>query len=262
MKRSLVLLAAVVVAVSIFILSRTDDRIGVVVMHGKSASAAAWSPVGRLAIALQDAGFLVAAPDMPWSKGRGFDRTFAQSMAEIDAAVEGLRARGAKRIVVGGHSMGAAAALGYAARRPDIAGILAIAPGHFIDIRGYQRRVGHDYRRARRLIESGAGDRAAEFRDLNQGRESTVEVSAKIYASWYDPEGPAAMMKNAAALGPGTALLWIFGERDRLNLRRGRSYAFDRAPQHPNSAYVVLGGEHRMTPIHGESKIIAWLEGL
>ncbi len=262
MKRSLALVAAVAVALAIFILARGDGRIGVVVMHGKSASAAARSPVGRLATALQDAGFLVAAPDMPWSEGRGFDRTFAQSMAEIDAAVEGLRARGAKRIVVGGHSMGAAAALGYAARRPRIAGILAIAPGHFIDIRGYQRRVGHDYRRARRLIESGAGDRAVEFRDLNQGRESTVEVSPRIYASWYDPEGPAAMAKNAAALRPGTALLWIFGERDRLNVRRGRAYAFDRAPRHPNSAYVVVGGEHRMTPIEGESQIIAWLERL
>ncbi len=47
MKRGLALLAAVVVAVSVFILWPTDDRIGVVVMHGKGGSAAAVSPVGR-----------------------------------------------------------------------------------------------------------------------------------------------------------------------------------------------------------------------
>ncbi len=199
---------------------------------------------------------------MPWSRTRRLDRDFDQSMAEIDAAVEGLRARGAERIVVGGHSMGAAAALGYAARRPGIAGVVAIAPGHFIDITGFQRRVGHDYRRARRLIESGTGDRVTEFRDLNQGRESTVEASPRIYASWYDPEGPASMMKNAAALRPGTALLWIFGERDRLNVRRGRGYAFERAPPHPASAYAVVGGGHRTTPIEGAGRIITWLEGL
>ncbi len=262
MKRGLALVVAAVVAVSTPVLSRTDDRIGVVVMHGKGGSAAAPTPVGRLAGALRDAGFLVAAPDMPWSKTRRLDRTLAGSMAEIDAAVERLRARGAGRIVVGGHSMGAAAALGYGARQSGVAGILAIAPGHFIDLQGYQRRVGHDYRRARRLIESGAGDRAAEFRDINQGRETIFEVSPRIYLSWYDPAGPASMKRNAANLKPKTPLLWIIGERDKLNVKRGRSYAFDRAPAHPRNAYVVVDGGHRVTPIKGESEIIAWLREL
>jgi hypothetical protein len=56
----------------------------------------------KLAARLEDTGFLVAAPDMPWSRSRGFDKSHKDSMKEIDAAVEDLKSDGATRIV-GGH---------------------------------------------------------------------------------------------------------------------------------------------------------------
>lgn len=66
--------------------SAADERIGVVLMHGKGGTATPRSPVGLLAGALDDAGFLVAAPDMPWSRSRYLAKTYEESMAEIDAA--------------------------------------------------------------------------------------------------------------------------------------------------------------------------------
>ena len=101
------------------------DKVGVVLMHGKNRTAKAKSPIGKLMYELEVADFIVIAPDMPWSRTRGFDKTYVESMAEIDKAVAKLRDKGATKIVVGGHSIGANAALGYGARREGLAGILA-----------------------------------------------------------------------------------------------------------------------------------------
>lgn len=92
------------------------------------------SPIGKLASALKGAGFLVVAPDMPWSRSRGFDKTYEETMAEIDDAVERLKEAGATKIVVGGHSIGANAALGYGARREGLAGVTVIAPDHVVEL--------------------------------------------------------------------------------------------------------------------------------
>jgi pimeloyl-ACP methyl ester carboxylesterase len=238
------------------------DKIGVVLMHAKNATAREKSPTGKLAYALGVAGFIVVAPDMPWSRSRGFDRTYAESMAEIDQAVAGLKVKGATKIVVGGHSIGANAALGYGARREGLAGILAIAPGHNIDSDGFQKLVDHDYRRAKKMVAAGKGDEETGFKDVNQGRKSSKDMKAKVYLSWFDPEGPAPMPKNAANLKPGTALMWIIGEKDRLMMNRGKDYAFAKAPAHDKSAYVVVKGGHRATPTKGKKEIIAWLKGL
>ena len=56
--------------------------------------------------------------------------------------------------------------------------------------------------------------------------------------------------------------MWIIGERDRLMMKRGKEYAFAKAPAHDKSAYVVIGGSHKATPTKGKKEIIAWLKGL
>jgi len=237
------------------------EKIGVILMHGKGGTAKSKSPVGKLKSALENADIIVIAPDMPWSRSRGFDKSYEDSMAEIDEAVKDLKSDGATKIVVGGHSIGANAALGYGARRGGLAGILAIAPGHINEDQGFQDQIDHDYRRAREMVAAGKGGDEAGFKDVNQGRKSIKEMTAKTYLSWFDPEGPAPMPKNAANLKPGTALMWIIGEDDRMH-DRGEDYAYAKAPKHPKSAYVVVGGGHKATPTKGKKEIIAWLKGL
>lgn len=236
------------------------EKIGVVLMHGKRSTTKERSPVGLLRYKLEVEDFLVATPDMPWHQDRWLAKDYEQSMAEIDAVVADLRSRGATKIVVGGHSMGANAALGYGARRNGLAGILAIAAGHFNDDDGFQLQVDRDYLRAQEMVEAGKGDDAAAFSDVNQKKAYKSEIKARIYLSWYDPQGPASMKKNAAGLRPGTALMWIVGRKDRG--ARGKFYAFERASAHPKNAYVVVSGGHRDTPEEGADKIIAWLRAL
>lgn len=241
--------------------SARAGEVGVVLLHGKWGHSSPKSPIGKLAAKLESAGFLVETPDMPWSRTRYYAKNYEDSLAEIDAAVQNLKGRGAGTIVVGGHSMGANAALGYGARREGLAGIIAMAPGHIPEIPAVQDHLGHDYQRARAMVEGGQGGSKAGFADRNQGKMKTVTVEAGIYLSWFDPDGPAVMPKNTANLKPGTALLWVVGEQDRM-YERGPSYAFDKAPANDKNTYHVVPGGHRVTPIKGAKKIITWLKGL
>jgi len=198
---------------------------------------------------------------MPWSRARKYDKSFDESMLEIDEHIAALKKRGATRIVVGGHSMGANAALGYAARRDGLAGILAIAPGHVPEINAVQEKLDHDWRRARKMVAAGKGDQLDEFNEINQGKEKKINVRAEVYLSWFDPEGPAVIPVNTGKLRPGTALLWIIGKGDRM-FARGKDYAYNNAPAHPKNAYIVVPGGHKATPKKGESEIISWLSEL
>ena len=237
------------------------DGVGVVLMHGKWGTSLPRSPIGKLANALEDAGFAVIAPDMPWPRERLYDKDFDRAMSEIDDAVAELKSKGAAKIVVGGHSLGANAALGYGARRDGLAGILAIAPGHVPDAPKWRDHFAPYVAEARAMISAGKGDDAIEFIDMNQGKKKTLERKARIIASWFDPEGNAVMPLNAAKLKPNTPLLWIIGADDGL-AKRGAAYAFDKASANPKSLYKVIGGGHKDTPTEGKDEIVAWLKSL
>ena len=78
--------------------------LGVVYLHGKASWPGALN--GGILGALQDEGALVATPEMPWSFHRRYAATYDQAMAEIDAAIAELKAKGARRIVIVGHWLG------------------------------------------------------------------------------------------------------------------------------------------------------------
>lgn len=237
------------------------EKIGVVLMHGKWGTSLPNSPVGKLSEFLSDNGFLVSSPDMPWSRDRGLDKSYEDSMKEIDDVVNELRSKGAKRIVVGGHSIGANVALGYGASRGGLAGILAIAPGHVPEVKGFQKRMDNDWQRAQTMVNSGKGQETVEFKDFNQGKQSEKDIQASIYLSWYAPEGSAVMPNSVANLKEGTPLLWIIGKKDRM-YERGEEYAFSAAPSHLKNSYIVVKGGHKVTPKKGRAEILDWLKDL
>src|SRR3984885_2210357 len=78
--------------------------LGVVYLHGKGGWPGGLN--GGILSSLQDEGALVATPEMPWSFHRRYAATYDQAMGEIDAVVADLKAKGATRIVVIGHSLG------------------------------------------------------------------------------------------------------------------------------------------------------------
>ena len=78
--------------------------IGVVVMHGKGGSPT--KHVASLASALEQKGYLVANLEMPWSGNRQYDASVEAADKEVGAALDAMRAKGAKKVFVAGHSQG------------------------------------------------------------------------------------------------------------------------------------------------------------
>jgi pimeloyl-ACP methyl ester carboxylesterase len=231
--------------------------LGIVLIHGKGGTPT--TGIEGLHESLKRAGALVDAPEMPWSARRIYDATYDQAMTEIDAAAERLKKAGASRIVVVGHSLGANAAIGYAARRRELLGVVALAPGHLPEAWALRARTGGAISEAKKLIASGKGDVRRSFPDLAQGIPFSVNATPEVYLSMFDPDGPAVMPKNAAAID--VPLLWIVGVADPMVLH-GKNYVYGRGTRHPKSKYVVSPSMHLSTPYQSRGQIIEWLKGL
>jgi dienelactone hydrolase len=231
---------------------------GVVLMHGKGGSPGGF--VGSTAAALQAAGAKVVMPEMPWSRSRMYDATYEQAMTEIDRAVAQLKAQGATRIVVAGQSLGANAAIGYGARRDGLAAVVALAPGHIPERPMFAQRIAPSLARAKQLIADGKGDVPGTFADQNQAVLSDVRATPRVYVSYFDPNGPAPMPKNAAVMKP-VPFLWVIGRDDQL-LSAGADYAFNRAPKNQKSKYLVVNARHENTPDVAKAEVVAWLKSL
>lgn len=233
--------------------------IGVVLLHGKSGR-----PGGRIASLgsrLSSAGFRVVTPEMPWSRSRSFDRDVAAAMAEISTAAAKLRAAGAKRIVIAGHSLGAAAAIAYAARH-KVAGIVLLAPGGNVSARGFQFRVDNDWQRAAAMVKAGRGGETASFKDFNLGRRGTVTTTARNYYAWYRPDSAADIRRNLPRVRRGTAVLWVSGSDDPLMATNERLGSHGMVPPNPKNRRATVSADHSGVPRAASSIVIAWLRSL
>jgi pimeloyl-ACP methyl ester carboxylesterase len=230
------------------------DRVGVVLLHGKRGSP---DHLASLANDLAQHGYLVAVPDMPWSKSRAYDRTLEDGYREIDAALDGLRQRGAVRLVVGGHSMGANMAIGYTATHKNVDAVMALGPGQTVESQSFIDKLGSSVSRARSLLAEGKGNEKLDFQDLHLGKLSAVAVSPKVYLSYFDPEGYANMPKMAQRIV--VPFLWTVGNQDANMLNRGSAYAFERAKPNTLSRYVTVDADHMGTPEASREEAVRWL---
>lgn len=236
-----------------------SSEVGIVLLHGKGSSPNTAGMQG-LAQALEGKGHLVSVPEMAWSGSRMYDSSFDESMTEIDQAVQALRQKGARKVIVAGQSMGANAALGYAAHRGGADGIIAMAPGHTPELKLSREAAAADVRRAKNLIDEGKGKEKQTFGDTNQGMQSTVSATAEVYFSWFDPDGKAVMPTSAAALKKPIPLLVIIGSRERMS--KGQDYFFARAPEHPASKFTTVDADHKGVPGAAAEEILSWLGAL
>ena len=231
------------------------NDLGVVLLHGKGGSPSGY--VHELASALQSKGYLVSTPTMPWAQDRIYDASFEEAMREINREIDSLRQKGAKFVVVAGHSLGANAALGYASSRDGVGGIVALAPAHTPELPGFSKRVGQDVSRARALLAAGRGKEKHRFSDVNQGQRLEVAATAEVYLSWFDPDGPAVMPKSAASFKAPTPLLVVVGSGER-----GKDYFFDKAPPHAKSRFVTVSADHFAVPSAAVEEVVTWLGAL
>jgi pimeloyl-ACP methyl ester carboxylesterase len=239
--------------------SAQAQQVGVILMHGKWGTPQ--GPIQATELALKGAGFSVVSKEMPWSDRRAYDAGVDEVMSGLEGEVAKLRAAGARKILVGGQSLGANMALAYAARHPDLDGLIMLSPGHTPERFAGAHGMADSLAKARQLISAGKGRSYANFQDTNQGRTREVSAYPSVYLSYFDPEGPAVMPINAAKLSPHTALLLVVGTKDRI-LADGTGYIFDRAPRNAYSAFRAIDADHFNAPAESRRIVVDWVKGL
>ena len=239
-----------------------QERIGVLMLHGKNPGSNMDPNFGSMKRNFERQGWLVAFPDMPWSRGRYLDGNLDRALVEIAGHVKGLRDQGATRIVIAGHSMGVPTGMAYAARAGDVDALVQLAPGH-IPLGYYTypglKTVRDSIDEARALVAAGKGDSDERFNDINQGRQQPVITTARNFLSYFDPASDAEMSVTAPRIPARIPVMTVIGERDPL-FSRIRSYYVDKLPANPKNQYLEVSGGHLDTPRVANDAVIAWIK--
>lgn len=234
--------------------------VGIVALHGKWDRPGGY--ISDFSSAMERAGMMVVKPEMPWSGRRSYDAGVDAMEGEIDAAVELLRQRGARTIIVAGHSFGAAGAVRYATRHP-VDGVIALAPGHYPEGKYFSGVTADSRNKAQAMAEAGKADDSGWFDDPNTGgRIKQIKMTARTYIDFFDPAGPMNFGNNAAAILSGTAVLWIVGQGEENGVRAMAGQVFGRLPEGPAARQVVVPGGHLETPGNSAGIVLDWIRAL
>ncbi len=241
-----------------------QDKLGVIILHGKQGTPTGNQGLSVIASNLQAAGHKVVQPAAPWGRGawETINVTVEEALAQLDGYAGQLRAQGANRIVVIGHSLGACVALAYAVERGNLAGVVMLAPGH--NPAGRYRgndKARRDIDHARALVEQGKGNETMSGSDANQGSNITMSVRAAVYWSWQNPAGLASMPYEAPRLPASTPILMVVGSGDPMS-GRAEGLIFKPAAKNPYSRYVTNGASHFETPMAAAKVTTDWVLGL
>ena len=222
-------------------------------MHGKKGPP---RYLAETAAILEAHGYLVSTPEMCWSDKRQYDRLYADCLTEIDAAVADLRRRGARSIVVAGHSLGGTAAVAYGASHDDLAGVIGFAAGEAFW--GPPSQL-PDIARAKYLLDEGRGDTLADFEDIRPSGRISMRTTAAHFLSFVAVPAEQRMPANAARLH--VPLLFIAGTQDSATMQY-ESRAYGRAPNNALNRYVEVNADHSGTLKAGTKPALEWLASL
>ncbi len=237
---------------------------GVVILHGKEGNPAAFdSNIRPLANALQSIGCRVAQPEMPWARQRYMRATYEAGQAEISGVIDDLRKNGAVRIIVSGISLGANAALAYAARSGGVDGLmlfsLGLWPEHMVNRAEYAQAA----LEARRMIAAGRGNEGGSWPDRNVDRVFRASTSASIWYSYHNPVGTAAVEPNFARLPDDLPLFVAAARSDQPDAGRTEALFNRRGQQPPISQFLMLSdANHFNTPERTRTQAADWVKHL
>ncbi len=233
-----------------------NSKIGFVLMHGKGGTPLNY--ISDLAGPLEQQGFLVANLEMPWSGRRDYDVTVQAAESEVEAALDGLRSKGAQKVFVAGHSLGGLFAL-YFGSRHAIDGVIAIAPGGNVGGTIFREKLGKSVELARKLVAESKGTEKTSFLDFEGGKGAyPVITTPEAYLSWFDPDGAMNQLKALQSMGPTTPVLFIVPTNDYPGLRKIKQQMFDALPKNPRSKLYEPESSHLNAPSASVKEIIDW----
>lgn len=236
----------------------SPSDIAVVVMHGKGGSPGKW--VNDLALTLELEGFHVANLDMPWSHRRQYNATMDESANEITAALDKMRAKGAKKMFVAGHSQGGLNTLLYGEQH-SVDGLIAIAPGGSHGAKSFREVLGSHVSKARSMIDEGRGNETAEFADQETAiRTFPVTTTAARYFDWFNPDNKHNMSHVVRNVKSGIPILYIAPTRDYPILKRDNPKHFSALPSHELTRLYEPETDHLNAPFASAEEIIKWIK--
>lgn len=230
--------------------------IGIVIMHGKGGSPT--KHVADLASSLEGKGYLVANLDMPWSGQRGYDANVAAAEKQVESALESLRAKGAAKLFVAGHSQGGLFALYFGGKHP-VDGIVAIAPGGSAGSTIFREKLGAAVAQARQLVADGKGDEKAQLLDFESSRGTFAVVATPAnYLTWFDPDGAMNQVIAMKNMNPKVPVLFVAPKGDYPGLQKIKQSMFDALPRHPLTKLYEPDATHLGAPSASLDEILRW----
>ena len=234
-----------------------QELLGAVVMHGKGGSPTRL--VADLAKSLESRGILVANLEMPWSGKRDYDVSVEKGEQEVEAALAGLRAKGAKKVFVIGHSQGGVFAL-HLAGRIKADGFVTIAPGGSTANRYFYERISDSFTRARELVAAGKGNEPAELYDFENARGNyAVKSTPAVYVTWFDPAGAMSQERAVKVVNPNVPVLWVGPTRDYAGLLKFSLPLYRDLPKNPQTRLYEPNADHRGAPTAAADEIARWM---
>lgn len=233
--------------------------VGVIALHGKRGS-----PLGRAADGMRAAFFDAGAlevPEMPWSANRYMGSSVQGGHDQIAGIAQRLRARGIRRLVIAGHSLGGNMALSYAAERGGVDAVVMLAPGHLpgsVPDRP-DNPIVMSLVEARGMVAAGRGSELGTFADNVLGQWVRISARAEDYISWWDPRGAANMVVTAARLSPSIPVLMVVGTGDRTWLQELRETLFPLLPANPRNCALVVRADHDGVPQVASTQVREWM---
>jgi pimeloyl-ACP methyl ester carboxylesterase len=230
---------------------------GVVLMHGKWGMPQ--SPYLKPVVHKLEPACQVKLLEMPWSRQRLYDKSYADALAQIRLAVNEFRQSGVQWVAVGGQSFGANASLAYMAQLGDVDAVLPMAPGHvpefFYPITEARRGIDA----AHELVHAGQGDSLVEMTDINQGQRRSVKAPAAALWSYFNPQGWGNMALSARNFRKPVPVFWAIGTFDPL-YPSGSAAIYQQLPAHADSQYVVVQANHATTPEAASEALWTWVK--
>lgn len=236
-----------------------EPKIGIVLLHGNGHPTAL---IGELAHKLEAHNFLVAHPEMPYSKDRRYDKDVDSAVKQVDDAFSELKAKGATKFFIAGHSKGGVFAVYYASNHP-VDGLIAISPGASAASKVMKTKLGKSIKKAKRLIKEGEGNKPSEFEDYEGGRGITdLRAPAEAYFSWFNPAGAMNSKRAVKAMSDKVPVLWIVAKNDYPGLRKVNIPMFELLPANPKSKLYQPDTNHKNAPTDSADEIIKWITDL
>lgn len=230
--------------------------IGIVIMHGKGGSPSKY--VSGLASSLERNGYLVANVEMPWSGRREYDVNVDAAVEELQSALHTLRSRGANKLFVAGHSLGALFALYYGGRYL-VDGVVALAPGGSVSTPVFREKLGESVNLARRLVTEGKGNEKTRFTDYEGSKGSYPVMTTPVaYLSWFDPDGAMSLIKAANAMNPRIPVLYVAPNGDYPILLKSKQVIFSAFPPHPLTKLYEPDSTHLEAPSASRDEVLRW----